>query len=170
MWTTRIYIWWNSGKVLINSQKLFLFPPWQSTKQLSNLISSLEIVEPHNPELFYRMSLPFTRVVRWFPVFYLCSWCYNIGPFFWRHLWRSCWLKSVSLGISAFTAFIVVFFLIVWTKWESDRADVQNGGKRFLFGIGRLRFSHRVGLPDGASGQNQGGHEVVQDGHDFGWN
>eukprot|EP00064_Thunnus_orientalis_P012892 superscaffoldBa00002031_g12928 len=34
----------------------------ESTKQLSNLITSLEIVEPHNPELFYRMSLAFTRV------------------------------------------------------------------------------------------------------------
>uniref|UniRef100_A0A671XGP1 Tetratricopeptide repeat domain 21B n=1 Tax=Sparus aurata TaxID=8175 RepID=A0A671XGP1_SPAAU len=28
--------------------------------KLSNLISSLEILEPHNPELFYRMSLAFT--------------------------------------------------------------------------------------------------------------
>uniref|UniRef100_A0A8C3AZP6 Tetratricopeptide repeat domain 21B n=1 Tax=Cyclopterus lumpus TaxID=8103 RepID=A0A8C3AZP6_CYCLU len=36
------------------------------TEQLSNLISSLEILEPHNPELFYRMSLAFTRVVRRF--------------------------------------------------------------------------------------------------------
>ncbi|KAF3843060.1 hypothetical protein F7725_001909 [Dissostichus mawsoni] len=34
----------------------------ESVKQLSNLISSLEILEPHNPELFYRMSLAFTRV------------------------------------------------------------------------------------------------------------
>uniref|UniRef100_A0A671XG33 Tetratricopeptide repeat domain 21B n=1 Tax=Sparus aurata TaxID=8175 RepID=A0A671XG33_SPAAU len=34
----------------------------KSVKQLSNLISSLEILEPHNPELFYRMSLAFTRV------------------------------------------------------------------------------------------------------------
>uniref|UniRef100_A0A7N8X3X2 Tetratricopeptide repeat domain 21B n=1 Tax=Mastacembelus armatus TaxID=205130 RepID=A0A7N8X3X2_9TELE len=37
-------------------------------KQLSNLISSLEILEPHNPELFYRMSLAFTRIVRRFSV------------------------------------------------------------------------------------------------------
>lgn len=36
----------------------------QSAKLLSNLISSLEILEPQNPELFYRMSLAFTRVVR----------------------------------------------------------------------------------------------------------
>ncbi|KAM6955026.1 tetratricopeptide repeat protein 21B isoform 2-T2 [Lycodopsis pacificus] len=34
----------------------------ESVKQLSNLISSLEFLEPHNPELFYRMSLAFTRV------------------------------------------------------------------------------------------------------------
>ncbi|KAI4806130.1 hypothetical protein KUCAC02_010710 [Chaenocephalus aceratus] len=34
----------------------------ETVKQLSNLISSLEILEPHNPELFYRMSLAFTRV------------------------------------------------------------------------------------------------------------
>ncbi|KAK2839753.1 hypothetical protein Q5P01_013493 [Channa striata] len=34
----------------------------ESVRQLSNLISSLDIVEPHNPELFYRMSLAFTRV------------------------------------------------------------------------------------------------------------
>ncbi|XP_041662255.1 tetratricopeptide repeat protein 21B [Cheilinus undulatus] len=34
----------------------------EAVKQLSTLISSLEIVEPHNPELFYRMSLAFTRV------------------------------------------------------------------------------------------------------------
>lgn len=36
----------------------------QSAKLLSNLVSSLEILEPQNPELFYRMSLAFTRVVR----------------------------------------------------------------------------------------------------------
>lgn len=36
----------------------------QSAKLLSNLISSLEVLEPQNPELFYRMSLAFTRVVR----------------------------------------------------------------------------------------------------------
>ncbi|KAF7660541.1 hypothetical protein LDENG_00280090 [Lucifuga dentata] len=34
----------------------------ESVKQLSNLISSLDILEPHSPELFYRMSLAFTRV------------------------------------------------------------------------------------------------------------
>ncbi|XP_058478817.1 tetratricopeptide repeat protein 21B [Solea solea] len=34
----------------------------ESVKQLSNLISNLDNVEPHNPELFYRMSLAFTRV------------------------------------------------------------------------------------------------------------
>ncbi|XP_040004915.1 tetratricopeptide repeat protein 21B isoform X1 [Xiphias gladius] len=34
----------------------------ESVKQLSNLISNLDILEPHNPELFYRMSLAFTRV------------------------------------------------------------------------------------------------------------
>uniref|UniRef100_A0A8D3AN31 Tetratricopeptide repeat domain 21B n=1 Tax=Scophthalmus maximus TaxID=52904 RepID=A0A8D3AN31_SCOMX len=34
--------------------------------ELSNLTSSLDILEPHNPELFYRMSLAFTRVVRRF--------------------------------------------------------------------------------------------------------
>ncbi|XP_041858520.1 tetratricopeptide repeat protein 21B isoform X2 [Melanotaenia boesemani] len=34
----------------------------EAVKQLSNLISSLEMLEPHNPELFYRMSLAFTRV------------------------------------------------------------------------------------------------------------
>ncbi|KAJ4933159.1 hypothetical protein JOQ06_029994 [Pogonophryne albipinna] len=34
----------------------------ETVKQLSNLISSLEILEPHNPELFYTMSLAFTRV------------------------------------------------------------------------------------------------------------
>ncbi|XP_053733860.1 tetratricopeptide repeat protein 21B isoform X1 [Synchiropus splendidus] len=34
----------------------------ESTKQLSGLISSLEVLEPNNPELFYRMSLAFTRV------------------------------------------------------------------------------------------------------------
>ncbi|XP_068186204.1 tetratricopeptide repeat protein 21B [Antennarius striatus] len=34
----------------------------ETVKQLSNLISSLEILEPHNPELFFRMSLAFTRV------------------------------------------------------------------------------------------------------------
>ncbi|XP_047456224.1 tetratricopeptide repeat protein 21B [Mugil cephalus] len=34
----------------------------ESVKQLSNLTSSLDILEPHNPELYYRMSLAFTRV------------------------------------------------------------------------------------------------------------
>uniref|UniRef100_A0AAQ5ZI80 Tetratricopeptide repeat protein 21B n=1 Tax=Amphiprion ocellaris TaxID=80972 RepID=A0AAQ5ZI80_AMPOC len=34
----------------------------ESVKQLSNLISSLDILEPHNPELYYKMSLAFTRV------------------------------------------------------------------------------------------------------------
>ncbi|XP_028292387.1 tetratricopeptide repeat protein 21B [Gouania willdenowi] len=34
----------------------------ESVKQLSNLYSSLEIQEPFNPELLYRMSLAFTRV------------------------------------------------------------------------------------------------------------
>lgn len=34
----------------------------ESVKQLSNLVSSLEIQEPNNPKLFYRMSLAFTRV------------------------------------------------------------------------------------------------------------
>ncbi|XP_017279892.1 tetratricopeptide repeat protein 21B [Kryptolebias marmoratus] len=34
----------------------------EAVKQISNLISSLEILEPHNPELFYRMSVAFTRV------------------------------------------------------------------------------------------------------------
>uniref|UniRef100_A0A3P8VGK7 Tetratricopeptide repeat domain 21B n=1 Tax=Cynoglossus semilaevis TaxID=244447 RepID=A0A3P8VGK7_CYNSE len=34
----------------------------ESVKQLSNLISSLDNTEPHNPELYYRMSLAFTRV------------------------------------------------------------------------------------------------------------
>uniref|UniRef100_A0A673CVP2 Tetratricopeptide repeat domain 21B n=1 Tax=Sphaeramia orbicularis TaxID=375764 RepID=A0A673CVP2_9TELE len=34
----------------------------ESVKHLSNLISSLDIVEPRNPELLYRMSLAFTRV------------------------------------------------------------------------------------------------------------
>lgn len=43
------------------------FPHWQSTKHLSDLFSTLEILEPQNPELFYKMSLAFTRVVRNFP-------------------------------------------------------------------------------------------------------
>lgn len=34
----------------------------ESANQLTNLISALEILEPHNPELLYRMSLAFTRV------------------------------------------------------------------------------------------------------------
>ncbi|XP_020499812.1 tetratricopeptide repeat protein 21B [Labrus bergylta] len=34
----------------------------EAVKQLSTLFGSLEVVEPHNPELFYRMSLAFTRV------------------------------------------------------------------------------------------------------------
>ncbi|XP_077473594.1 tetratricopeptide repeat protein 21B [Stigmatopora argus] len=34
----------------------------QSTKHLSNLIISLDMLEPHNPELSYRLSLAFTRV------------------------------------------------------------------------------------------------------------
>ncbi|CAN9497793.1 unnamed protein product [Ophioblennius macclurei] len=34
----------------------------ESARQLSNLVSSLEIQEPRNPDLFYRMSLAFTRV------------------------------------------------------------------------------------------------------------
>ncbi|XP_003447380.1 tetratricopeptide repeat protein 21B [Oreochromis niloticus] len=34
----------------------------ESVKHLSNLISSLEILEPRNPELLYQMSLAFTRV------------------------------------------------------------------------------------------------------------
>ncbi|KAG7464116.1 hypothetical protein MATL_G00183890 [Megalops atlanticus] len=33
----------------------------EAANQLSNLISTLETQEPHNPELFYRMSLAFTR-------------------------------------------------------------------------------------------------------------
>lgn len=44
--------------------KEMFMSPLQSVKLLSNLISSLEILEPQNPELFYRMSLVFTRVVR----------------------------------------------------------------------------------------------------------
>lgn len=47
-------------------QNLFS-PHWQSVKHLLDLFSSLEILEPHNPELFYKMSLAFTRVVRNFP-------------------------------------------------------------------------------------------------------
>lgn len=34
----------------------------ESVKQLANLVSNLDIQEPNNPELFYRMSLAFTRV------------------------------------------------------------------------------------------------------------
>uniref|UniRef100_A0A672KXE1 Tetratricopeptide repeat protein 21B-like n=1 Tax=Sinocyclocheilus grahami TaxID=75366 RepID=A0A672KXE1_SINGR len=34
----------------------------ECVNQLSNLISNLDIQEPNNPELFYRMSLAFTRV------------------------------------------------------------------------------------------------------------
>ncbi|XP_048050611.1 tetratricopeptide repeat protein 21B isoform X1 [Megalobrama amblycephala] len=34
----------------------------ESVNQLSNLISNLDIQEPNNPEIFYRMSLAFTRV------------------------------------------------------------------------------------------------------------
>ncbi|XP_008299372.1 tetratricopeptide repeat protein 21B [Stegastes partitus] len=34
----------------------------ESVKLLSNLVSSLDILEPHNPELYYKMSLAFTRV------------------------------------------------------------------------------------------------------------
>ncbi|XP_004081785.1 tetratricopeptide repeat protein 21B [Oryzias latipes] len=34
----------------------------EAAKMLSNLMSSLDILEPNNPELFYRMSLAFTRV------------------------------------------------------------------------------------------------------------
>ncbi|XP_069009844.1 tetratricopeptide repeat protein 21B [Embiotoca jacksoni] len=34
----------------------------ESVKQLSNLLSSLDTLEPHNHELYYRMSLAFTRV------------------------------------------------------------------------------------------------------------
>lgn len=49
------------------SFKTFFFPHWQSVKHLSDLFSSLEILEPQNPDLFYKMSLAFTRVVRKFP-------------------------------------------------------------------------------------------------------
>lgn len=52
------------------TETVLIPPPLQSVKQLSNLISSLEILEPHNPELFYRMSLAFTRVVRQFSLFF----------------------------------------------------------------------------------------------------
>lgn len=58
---------------LMSLQKRFLCLPWQSVKRLSNLISSLEILEPQNPELFYRMSLAFTRVVRRFSLFSIHS-------------------------------------------------------------------------------------------------
>ncbi|MEQ2286983.1 Tetratricopeptide repeat protein 21B [Ameca splendens] len=34
----------------------------EAVKQLSNLISSLDTLEPNNPELYYRMSVAFTRV------------------------------------------------------------------------------------------------------------
>ncbi|KAJ8012813.1 hypothetical protein DPEC_G00046770 [Dallia pectoralis] len=34
----------------------------ESVNQLSNLVSSLDAHEPHSPELYYRMSLAFTRV------------------------------------------------------------------------------------------------------------
>ncbi|CAG5865561.1 unnamed protein product [Menidia menidia] len=34
----------------------------EAVKHLSNVISSLDILEPNNPELYYRMSLAFTRV------------------------------------------------------------------------------------------------------------
>lgn len=56
-------------------------------------------------------------------------------------------------------------FITVWTKWESYWADIQNGGKSLYCGVRRPRFSHRVRLPDGASGQDEGGNEVVQDHH-----
>lgn len=52
---------------LINLHVIFcvvFISPCQSVKQLSNLISSLDILEPHSPELLYRMSLAFTRAVR----------------------------------------------------------------------------------------------------------
>lgn len=49
------------------SYRNFFFPHWQSVKHLSDLFSSLEILEPQNPELFHKMSLAFTRVVRHFP-------------------------------------------------------------------------------------------------------
>lgn len=49
--------------------KEMFMSPSQSVKLLSNLISSLEILEPQNPELFYRMSLAFTRVVRHISLF-----------------------------------------------------------------------------------------------------
>uniref|UniRef100_A0A1A7XPQ6 Tetratricopeptide repeat domain 21B n=1 Tax=Iconisemion striatum TaxID=60296 RepID=A0A1A7XPQ6_9TELE len=34
----------------------------EAAKQITNLINSLEFLEPHNPNLFYRMSVAFTRV------------------------------------------------------------------------------------------------------------
>ncbi|XP_035995285.1 tetratricopeptide repeat protein 21B isoform X2 [Fundulus heteroclitus] len=34
----------------------------EAVKQLSNLVSSLELLEPNNPELYYKMSVAFTRV------------------------------------------------------------------------------------------------------------
>ncbi|KAM4731833.1 tetratricopeptide repeat protein 21B [Anableps anableps] len=34
----------------------------EAVKQLSNLLSSLDILEPNNPEFYYRMSIAFTRV------------------------------------------------------------------------------------------------------------
>lgn len=38
----------------------------QSVKHLSDLFSSLNFLEPQSPELFYKMSLAFTRTVRYF--------------------------------------------------------------------------------------------------------
>lgn len=129
----------------------------QSAKLLSNLISSLEILEPQNPELFYRMSLAFTRVVRPISPFspLLSTLCGAFTTFF---FWNTFLAGGGGPG----------WFVTVWTKRETDRTDLQDGGPSVCFGTGRLGFSHRTGLPDDASGQNQGVSEVVQDCHDFG--
>lgn len=84
----------------------------------------------------------------------LHSGCKTVLVFF-LILQLCCWLELQRF-------FVFVFNMItVWTKWESDWADFENGGKSLFCGTGGFRLSHRAGLPDGASGQNQGGNEVV---------
>lgn len=93
MWITRnVGLFIDTVKEVIDLQEMFSASFLQSAKLLSNLISSLEILEPQNPELFYRMSLAFTRVVRRISPFTLSS-----------NKFDACWLSVL--------AFYLIFFL-----------------------------------------------------------
>lgn len=56
----------------------------------------------------------------------------------------------------------------VWTRWADPAADSLPGGAGLLPDVGELGAGHGDGLPAGAAGPSQRGHEVVQDRHEPG--